>query len=340
MKFLKLLFIAVLLSVSSNLYAVYEIDPATVSATASGFTTGLIKETNIGPGSGDPKIRIGCAFAKGGKFDPIVFPGQSNVGHHHTFFGNTGISPTSTASTLAGSGGSTCNGGAYIRSSFWIPSTLDSRTKEFIKPSGALIYYYSFSANQYTKKMPLGLKMLPGKTKFFAWDKPNFEYTCLDTNANGYGKGSSKSFPACTKVGRLRYQLNNFPECWNGVNLDSSDHRSHMAFILEGNGNNNANQCPSTHPVRLPTISVFVDYPVTSPSDVKYWRLASDSPSAPAGSALHADYFSGINSNVQEMYIQNCIRNKADCRMGLLGRGFNGLFGAGSDGKLWTLYSK
>lgn len=39
-----------------------------------------------------------------------------------------------------------------------------------------------------------------------------------------------------------------FPSCWDGVNLDSSDHKSHVAYpdlVITGD-------CPDTHPVRLP----------------------------------------------------------------------------------------
>lgn len=39
-----------------------------------------------------------------------------------------------------------------------------------------------------------------------------------------------------------------FPSCWDGVNLDSDDHKSHVAYpdlVITGD-------CPDTHPVRLP----------------------------------------------------------------------------------------
>jgi hypothetical protein len=50
-----------------------------------------------------------------------------------------------------------------------------------------------------------------------------------------------------------------FPMCWDGVNLDSPDHKSHMAYPTGvGNGN-----CPASHPVRIPGIFMealyFVD---------------------------------------------------------------------------------
>ena len=45
-----------------------------------------------------------------------------------------------------------------------------------------------------------------------------------------------------------------FPECWDGQNLDSSDHHSHMAYDVEG-------VCPASHPVALPEIELILRYP-------------------------------------------------------------------------------
>ena len=46
-----------------------------------------------------------------------------------------------------------------------------------------------------------------------------------------------------------------FPNCWNGRDLDSADHRSHMAYGELG-------LCPPSHPVEVPTINLNLRYPV------------------------------------------------------------------------------
>ena len=46
-----------------------------------------------------------------------------------------------------------------------------------------------------------------------------------------------------------------FPSCWDGVNLDSADHKSHMSYPI---GQFNGGVCPSSHPKRL--ISLFYEY--------------------------------------------------------------------------------
>ena len=43
------------------------------------------------------------------------------------------------------------------------------------------------------------------------------------------------------------------PSCWNGDDLDSPDHKSHMAYPT---GDFLASPCPSTHPHRLPTVFI------------------------------------------------------------------------------------
>src|SRR4051812_28818359 len=42
--------------------------------------------------------------------------------------------------------------------------------------------------------------------------------------------------------------------CWDGVNLDSPDHQSHMYNTVRSEGFDNAPACPSTHPVRVPQV--------------------------------------------------------------------------------------
>ena len=66
-----------------------------------------------------------------------------------------------------------------------------------------------------------------------------------------HGKGSqgmkpSAEVPTCpdTRGSFLRLHIR-FPECWDGRNIDSADHKSHMAYSRAG-------VCPSTHPISVP----------------------------------------------------------------------------------------
>lgn len=85
----------------------------------------------------------------------------------------------------------------------------------------------------------------------------NFEsqaisFNCLDYN--GPAKPETHGFPNYNCPNGLRTQVF-FPSCWDGKNLDSPDHKSHVAYPISGAYNDGA--CPDTHPVHL--ISIFFE---------------------------------------------------------------------------------
>ena len=47
------------------------------------------------------------------------------------------------------------------------------------------------------------------------------------------------------------------PTCWDG-RIDSPDHKSHMAYTLDGQVNG---ECPASHNRRLPQVQVFIRIP-------------------------------------------------------------------------------
>ncbi len=117
-------------------------------------------------------------------------------------------------------------------------------------------------------------------------------------------------------VGDLLQLTVEFPQCWNGRDLDSADHKSHMAYPSNG-------ACPSSHPVPLPDISVNVRWKRTSSLDVTKLRLSSDhySTSAPGGYSAHADWFEAWEPNIRDAFVQHCINPSRDCHAHLLGDG-------------------
>lgn len=58
--------------------------------------------------------------------------------------------------------------------------------------------------------------------------------------------------------------------CWDGVNVDSADHKSHVAYpssgVFETTGT-----CPDTHPVRLPQLMYEVMWDTTLFNDPELW---------------------------------------------------------------------
>ena len=89
------------------------------------------------PGGGHGAFRTVCTFSHMSFDDPIVFPGQPGRSHLHTFFGNTGTNANSTPESIRDTGNSTCRGGIANRSSYWVPTLIDTRDNTPLKPDGS-----------------------------------------------------------------------------------------------------------------------------------------------------------------------------------------------------------
>jgi hypothetical protein len=58
-----------------------------------------------------------------------------------------------------------------------------------------------------------------------------------------------------------------FPGCWDGVNLDSPDHKSHVSYPVNMPDNG---PCPDSHPVHIPTLHMEVLWSVDDFKDRWY----------------------------------------------------------------------
>jgi Domain of unknown function (DUF1996) len=91
-----------------------------------------------------------------------------------------------------------------------------------------------------------------------------------------------------------------FPTCWDGVNLDSPDHMSHMSYPESGTFESGG-PCPATHPVRTPQVFYEVIFDTKPFNDLPWPRDANNNTMNPfvwsfgdaTGYANHADYVFG-----------------------------------------------
>jgi hypothetical protein len=124
-----------------------------------------------------------------------------------------------------------------------------------------------------------------------------------------------------------------FPDCWDGVNLDTADHRSHMSYangaLLEGEL-----ACPADHPYKIPEVAIQAFFTVDANFEAGKWHLASDEmvPGTVAGTTLHMDYWEAWSSIVKNLWQTYCIDGHLTCSAGDLGNGqqVNGMQQVGS----------
>lgn len=287
------------------------IDLSAIPRGDTGSSTVDIAPTSEQPVSGDEPFgafRTFCTYSHMLNDDPIVFPGQPGKAHLHAFFGNTNVDAHSTQTSIRETGNSTCRGGIANRSSYWVPALIDAEGKP-VEPEGMHVYYksgYGGIAPHQIQKFPSGLRVVAGSAKASA-PQENAYWGCH----NNY-IGHPSTIPQCAAGDSIAMHVL-FPQCWDGVNLDSPDHVSHMSYTVNG-------KCPSTHPVAIPAITFNVLYPAR---DVTGWRLSSDmySTDLPGGFSAHADWFEGWDPEISETFVENCVQRGVDCHSHLLGDG-------------------
>lgn len=85
------------------------------------------------------------------------------------------------------------------------------------------------------------------------------------------------------------------PRCWDGKNLDSPDHQSHMYNTITSDGFTSAPKCPSSHPVRMPQVTYETTWDTSKFNSM--WTSGAPNPfvwSFDGGSGgTHADYMFG-----------------------------------------------
>ena len=245
------------------------------------------------------EFQANCAPTRSLPDDPIVFPGQPGASHMHTFMGSTVTTATTTDGQLL-AGGTSCVT-PQDKSGYWFPTMYNGAN--VVLPSGPQVIYYKSSVTDYRTVVPFpkGLRFVVGSPAATLDQFKNNPGTVI-----GWECGDSDhnwDFPTyCTPGTQLNVRLQS-PSCWDGVHLDSADHKSHMAYpILVAQ----KWICPTDHPVAVPMIEFKMAFPVSG--DMSQVHLSSG-----RGYSWHYDFFNGWDPTILAPLVHHCINGGLQC---------------------------
>jgi hypothetical protein len=279
-------------------------------------------------------FRMTCVAGQITQDDPVAYPAQPGKSHLQQFFGNESGTAYSTYASLRGGGGSTCMS-PVDRSLYSIPAMLDGRGNMVRPDFTALTFKRRPTSDTNCQPsggtggciaFPNGLRFVIGYDPAKPTERAgNPRFSCEGATA-GRGEYSTitqaavycPSQPSGGAYNQLVATIDG-PSCWDGKNLDSADHRSHVAYPVDGWLS--SAQCPSTHPFQIPGLSMSVRYTVDD--GLANWRFSSDEAvqGAQPGMTLRATWVGAWDNQVMGMWIQNCINKKLGCPTANLGNG-------------------
>jgi Domain of unknown function (DUF1996) len=270
----------------------------------AGLVIGFTAQTSTAFEATDDGWIVECPYSHSLPSDPIVYPGLPGAAHDHDFFGAEDADAFSTADSMR-RGGTRC-GLAADTAGYWLPALM--RDGRVIRPEGAgteqLIYYRNdLDPSERIHVPPPGLRMVAGNSHA----KTEAQNPLLGTskiyfNCNdGEGPKDQVARPPVCDDGILVVHVR-FPQCWDGVHLDSPDHISHMAWTDEGD------TCPASHPVAIPRVTIRAEYPVGQDYAASDITLSS----GPYAS-LHGDFLNTWHEAKLRSLVHRCFGGHRDC---------------------------
>jgi hypothetical protein len=263
--------------------------PGAPSAGSASSGPGGPADAGSAGGGGVTTFRVLCGSSHIAPDDPIVHPNMPGMSHLHQFFGNRTTNAASTTQSLL-SQATTCSA-ASDASAYWVPMLYQNGVA--IPAMSSLIYYRGGSHRD-----PAAIQPFPSGLRIIAGNASATGPLPVDAVAwMCQGMGTLYDAPPDCGNNTLVLQIR-FPDCWDGHNLDSADHKSHMAYTVSG-------FCPSNYPVPVPLLEYNVRYKTNGNAGIS---LASG-----ATYTYHADFFNAWDQNSLAGFISSCLHTGQVC---------------------------
>ncbi|RCI16640.1 hypothetical protein L249_2572 [Ophiocordyceps polyrhachis-furcata BCC 54312] len=231
--------------------------------------------------------------------DPILFPGLISP-HVHSVVGGTAFALAETNEQARAANATTCDK-TLDNSNYWQPQLYHQRLDgrfELVEMQGIAAYYIDRACDYvpgrqncndapHGRAPPAGLRMIVGNPHLRTYDASNPEQRAISHICLGSGFSHDTPHLPSERCERLRAETY-FPSCWDGISLDSPNHKSHMAFPSIGDYNTGV--CPPSHPKAI--LSVFLEffYDTAAVKNFNRWVWAMGDPT---GYGLHGDFING-----------------------------------------------
>ncbi|KAF2841283.1 hypothetical protein M501DRAFT_928723 [Patellaria atrata CBS 101060] len=271
--------------------------------------------------------RMRCPSRTGlARIDPLVDSGTA-ADHSHAIHGGKKIGFVTTTDDLLDSECSSCAVTAD-KSAYWHPVLTFQHANgsfEAVRQVGGILVYYLLHGEN-IQAFPKGFQMLSGDTRLRNFslpvpDPPIAEWRgdaaeqwalrqkALGFNCLNYGRDAEaslyrhfmpdKDYTDANCADGVRFELM-FPSCWNGEDLDTPDHKSHVAFpsfVMDGT-------CPEGFEKRVPSLFFETIYATQDYVGVDGQFVISNGD--PTGYGFHGDFISGWEPSLLQEAVDTC----------------------------------
>jgi len=175
---------------------------------------------------------------------------------------------------------------------------LDGNVGEILEPAQVVMQFLGNPTGP-VSPMPQLLRVITGDAKAVTngADNVRAQWTC-----RGFEDRTTTQYPLCPEGSRLLRVLD-FPSCWDGENLDSEDHRSHIAFADEDTG-----ACPQDS-VAVPQLRMILAY--DQPGG-RNFALDSFPDQQHHPATDHGDFVNGMPDELMDAVVE-CLNEGLQC---------------------------